>query len=84
MFYLKDKKYHAHENCAHYQDGWCNLNRVKVDPKGSICPRFTPKFREIDSKVIYTKNLELKILENKLNDIQRRIRYLKIKLNDFK
>ena len=80
--YFNDKK--CHENCAHYQNGFCRLNRIKVDPKGPICPRFTPKYREIVSKSKYTKSIEFKILEEKLNDIQRRIRYLKGKINDSK
>jgi hypothetical protein len=82
MFYIKDKKYRTHENCVHYQDGWCNLNKIKVDPKGSICPGFTPKFKKLDSNLRITKSLELKILEDKLNNIQRRIRYLKGKINN--
>lgn len=74
----------CHENCAHYQNGFCRLNRIKVDPKGPICPRSTPKYREIDSKSKYIKSIELKILEEKLDDIQRRIRFLKGKITDSK
>jgi hypothetical protein len=84
MNYLNNKKYPLHKNCTHYQDDWCKLNRIKVDPNGPICPRFTPKFRNIDSNINISKGLDLKILENKLNNIQRKIRYLKVKINDLK
>jgi hypothetical protein len=84
MSSLNGSKYLAHENCVHYQDGWCKLNRIKVYPRGAICPRFIPKYRKTDSKVRYTKSFELKILEKRLNDIKKRIRYLKVKINNFK
>jgi hypothetical protein len=51
-----------------------------VVPNGPICPRFTPKYKEIDSKSKYKKDTELKILEEKLDKIQKRIRHLKTKI----
>ena len=34
---------HSHENCIHYEEGFCTLNHVSVDPNGAVCPRFMPK-----------------------------------------
>ena len=36
----KNQEY-THKDCVHYQNGFCKLNLIKVDPDGSVCPGFT-------------------------------------------
>lgn len=33
----------THSDCANFRNGLCILNGVAVDPKGAVCPNFTPK-----------------------------------------
>ena len=33
----------SHKECAHFSDGFCVMNRVRVGPDQPACPNFTPK-----------------------------------------
>ena len=33
----------THKECAHFSDGFCVMNRVRVEPDQPACPNFTPK-----------------------------------------
>ena len=43
MTYSTEYGYPVHRNCLHFQNGFCTLSGVTVDPNGTACPRFTPK-----------------------------------------
>ena len=43
MGYPTQSTFSTHSDCAHFRNGLCILNNVAVDPKGIVCPHFTPK-----------------------------------------
>jgi len=43
MGYPTRSTFPTHSDCANFRNGLCILNGVAVDPKGTVCPNFTPK-----------------------------------------
>lgn len=43
MGYPTRSTFPTHSDCANFRNGQCILNGIVVDPKGAVCPHFTPK-----------------------------------------
>ncbi len=43
MVYSTEHGYLVHRDCDYFNNGFCTLSGVAVDPYSSACPRFTPK-----------------------------------------
>jgi len=49
MYTRRQLAIHTHTECVHFNNGFCTLNNIPVNPDQSACLRFTPKNMTVTS-----------------------------------